>query len=164
MVGAKNRQKKKFLGKSFVLHCADGKHGTKKTQEKKSKMKNCKNCKKCFTSRNKTQIYCSRNCNSFFNAYEKEFCNITTGTIGAIQELRVSIDLLSRGFEVYRALSPSSSSDLIAKKDNQEFSIEVRTGYVSRNGKIIVPTRNMRSKIFAVVVSKDRIVYSPEIF
>ena len=33
--------------------------------------------------------------------------NLATGTIGTIGELKVSIDLLIKGYEVFRALSPS---------------------------------------------------------
>ena len=55
---------------------------------------------------------------------------LSTGTSGAVAELEVSADLLLRGFEVFRALSPSCSCDLIAQTSSHSFRIQVRTGYV----------------------------------
>lgn len=38
---------------------------------------------------------------------------IATGTMGKVGEMRVALDLLSRGRQVFEAVSPSTSCDLI---------------------------------------------------
>ena len=51
------------------------------------------------------------------------------GFIGALSELQVAIDLLSKGFEVYRNICSFGSVDLIAyREDNLIIAIEVTTG------------------------------------
>jgi hypothetical protein len=41
---------------------------------------------------------------------------ISTGTVGAVNELRIANSLLLLGWSVYRALSPNSPYDLVATK------------------------------------------------
>jgi hypothetical protein len=54
------------------------------------------------------------------------------GTIGAINELYVSSDLMARGLSVFRALSPSCKCDLIVMLDNGELKrLEVKTGHIT---------------------------------
>jgi len=52
---------------------------------------------------------------------------LATGTVGAIGELRVAIDLMSKGFDVFRALSPAASCDLLVMKEGKLFDIEVKS-------------------------------------
>lgn len=52
---------------------------------------------------------------------------ISSSTVGAVGELRVAADLLTKGFEVFRALSPTCSCDLLAMKDGRIIRIECRT-------------------------------------
>jgi len=55
-----------------------------------------------------------------------------SGTIGAINELYVSSDLMARGLSVFRALSPSCKCDLIVMLDNGELKrLEVKTGHIT---------------------------------
>ncbi len=49
-------------------------------------------------------------------------------TMGTISELIVASDLMLRGYEVFRALSPASSCDLLAMGSDGILRIEVRTG------------------------------------
>jgi hypothetical protein len=70
---------------------------------------------------------------------------LPTGTTGALSEMAAAMDLMMRGYEVFRALSPTCSCDLIAAKPGASaLRIEVRTGQIShitgrtsfpRNGK-----------------------------
>lgn len=62
-----------------------------------------------------------------------------SGTTGAIAELIVCADLLKRGFEVFRSVSPSCSCDLAIMKDKKLVRVEVTTGYVTAGGKITHP-------------------------
>jgi hypothetical protein len=78
------------------------------------------------------QRYCSPACRQ--DDYNGQYLSsgsrrgLTTGTTGAIGELAAGADLLRRGYEVFRALSPSCSCDLVAVRDGQILRIEVRTG------------------------------------
>ena len=46
---------------------------------------------------------------------------------GAIAELRVGVDLLSKGYHVFRSESPGCPCDIVAIKDGECIKIEVRT-------------------------------------
>lgn len=59
---------------------------------------------------------------------------LSIGTTGAIGELRVSVDLLIKGYEVFRAVSHSCSCDLIAIKQSRALRIEVRTTSYRKDG------------------------------
>jgi hypothetical protein len=65
--------------------------------------------------------------------------NANSGTIGAINELYVSSDLMARGLSVFRALSPSCKCDLIVMLANGDIKkVEVKTGHItgSKSGDI----------------------------
>ena len=75
----------------------------------------CNYCKKEFTAHTINNIYCKNCRKSMF----KSFGGITCATIGAISELMVSADLLKKGYEVFRAVSPSCSCDLAILRDTK---------------------------------------------
>lgn len=92
---------------------------------------------------------------------------ISTGTSGAIGELVVCGKLLAFGYEVFRAVSPATSCDLLVLKNGRTCSIEVRRGLwradrsknqtfnFSRRG-----TRDERSQAdYFAVVMDDRILF-----
>lgn len=54
---------------------------------------------------------------------------------GTISELLVCADLLRMGYEVFWAVSPTASCDLIATKGDAVFRVEVKTGHERLNGK-----------------------------
>ena len=85
---------------------------------------------------------------------------IPPGTVGAIAELKVSVDLMTKGFHVFRALSPSCLCDLFAIKNDKQFDIEVRTTYRGNTGVIYKNKNKSTAKYFAWVI-KDEIVYEP---
>lgn len=127
----------------------------------------CKNCKSSFNQRHKKQLYCSTACkskNSNSKVYKYTY-GLANGTTGAIQELVVSIDLMKKGYEVFRALSPSCSHDLIATKDKQCLRLEVRTGYLMPNNKLYYP-KNIKTRIqadrYAIVVGGE-VIYEPSL-
>jgi Holliday junction resolvase-like predicted endonuclease len=79
-----------------------------------------------------------------------------------MSELLAAADLLKRGFEVYRNVSFSGSSDLIIRKENVLQSVEVRTARKdSITGRIYCPKKNLRSDVLALVF-KDIVTYEPE--
>lgn len=90
---------------------------------------------------------------------------LATGTVGEIGELKVAIDLLSKGFEVFKALSPSASCDIAILKDKTILkTIEVRTANNSllRNLESY-KKRQVKAEILAAVdYQSGRIIYYPE--
>jgi len=85
---------------------------------------------------------------------------VPTGTVGAISELRVCVDLLSRGFEVFRAVSQSCSCDLAILKSGQLLRIEVKTGYKRTDGKPIFSKIVHKADILALCYPTE-IIYQP---
>lgn len=122
-------------------------------------------CKTPFEPKNKhKRSYCSRQCRTKFYNHElwtkiPESVNISTGTVGAIGELVASTDLLSRGFPVFRALSPSCPCDLVIIVENTVVRIEVRTGYEAKSGRLYFSGHNLRADVLAIVARHDRSVH-----
>lgn len=50
------------------------------------------------------------------------------GRKGAQGELIAAVDLTDRGFEVFRAIDPVASTDLIAHRDGKSWRVQVKTG------------------------------------
>ena len=104
----------------------------------------CSTCKKEFTSSWSHQKTCSEECrkgreNEMWGRYVDK--SIPAGTVGAISELAVSVDLMEKGYAVFRALSQSCFCDVIAIKGNKQLRIEIRTGYITRaTKKLSFPT------------------------
>jgi hypothetical protein len=89
--------------------------------------------------------------------------NISTGTAGAISELKVSIDLLGKGYEVFRALSQSCSADLAILYERKLLTIEVRSTQRKKNGNFSKhPIKNHKADIGALVWGNE-IIYIPEL-
>jgi ribosomal protein S27AE len=86
---------------------------------------------------------------------------VSKNTLGAVNELRASADLLLRGFEVFRSVSPSCSCDLIAMRKGITLRVEVRTGYRHPNGNTYVCKHGVHDVIAACF--KNEIVYSPHL-
>ena len=102
--------------------------------------KTCDRCQRRFSPHKRVgerQRFCSAKCRT---SAERERYQLTSGldvsrgTVGAISELAVSIDLLTKGYEVFRALSPSCSCDLLAMKDGEIVRVEVRSGWRNVDG------------------------------
>lgn len=132
--------------------------------------------KVCITCGNKLgkskQKYCSYECEQASVKTKFEVSNPTLFrgdtpvTTGAISELRVAVDLLARGYNVFRALSPASPCDLAILKDNKLLRVEVRTCHISITDKLY-RSKGKRDDpnnidIYAWVLH-DRIIYEPEL-
>ena len=111
-----------------------------------------------------SKVFCSAECQR--SAYNlKSFTyGFSPSTVGAISELLVSADLMKKGFEVFRALSPSCSCDLIAAKKGRLLRVEVRTGQYNRQEPTIYYKQtDVKGDLMAVVTLKDeRVHYIPE--
>lgn len=116
------------------------------------------------------QKYCSDDCR--YKGQERKLLkNLYRGkssnTTGAISELRVAIDLLSKGYDVYRALSPTAPCDLAVLKDMQLLKLEVRTAPKTKAG-VIYKVRSKQEEgqtdIVWAWVCPDEIIYEPPLF
>lgn len=125
----------------------------------------CKQCRKQYIRIKKNQVFCNKDCsNRWWAKTDNPFRHLATGTVGALSELLASADLIKNGYEVYRALSPSSSCDILALKNGEVKKFEVRTSRRNKSGAISYPKTNIRAEnIIAVILSSKEIVYIPEL-
>ncbi len=129
----------------------------------------CKECGKTFSAYSSKRLYCTRECKKSVMS-KRGFCSqypgIPAGTVGAISELRACQDLMAKGYEVFRAVSPSSSCDIAVLKDGKLLRIEVRTSYKDISTGKITRTKTGqdegRQDVFAWVLP-DSIVYEPSL-
>ena len=82
-----------------------------------------------------------------------------------MHELKVSYDLLKKGYEVFRAQSPSCSCDLLILDKGKPMRVEVRTGYRLKSGALSYPSNRLSSEKYDVmaVVTDNEIIYIPEL-
>jgi hypothetical protein len=89
---------------------------------------------------------------------------LPTGTVGALHELTVAVDLLRRGYAVFRALSPTCGCDLAVLKGRDLLRVEVKSAYRGRSGNLILGITkkdrpSARFEILALVERSGRITY-----
>lgn len=82
-----------------------------------------------------------------------------TNQLGAACELIVSADLIRKGHDVYRALSPSAPFDLVSHMDGVLTRVEVRTAQERRDGSLTVPVKSSDNCDLYAFVCGDRIEY-----
>ena len=71
-----------------------------------------------------------------------------------------------KGYNVFRALSPSCPCDLAILKDHKLFKVEVRTAHISTSGKIykVKNKSDIHNNIDVYAwVLPDEIIYEPEL-
>jgi hypothetical protein len=107
-----------------------------------------------------TKVYCSPECRKSYGKRQQFDTYVPCGTIGALGELLVAADLLRKGYEVFRSVSPSCSADIMIYRDGKSKRVEVRTGHRQNSGKINA-NRIHRADILAIVLI-DQIVYEPK--
>ena len=116
--------------------------------------------------------YCSPRCQKLNQEksihHEKIIPNVNTATVGAFGELLVAADLISKGYEVFRALSPACSCDLAILKEGKLFRVEVRTRnvYISKLYSTLTkfPKDKGRQEIFAIVLLGNKTIeYIPKL-
>lgn len=109
----------------------------------------CEECEKDFVHSQHNTKTCSLQCHMIRT--KKKYgrvqdYSIPSGTVGAMSELAVSIDLLKKGYAVFRSLSPACFCDVVIIKDEKVLRVEIRTGYEYPNGRVSFP-RQMYGKI-----------------
>ena len=106
-----------------------------------------------------SQIYCEPTCRQS-RIKLRPWAGLVEGTVGALGELKVAADLMLRGFEVFRALSPSCSADLVIHKDGLTQRVEVRTGVYAQSGSRVVNDKTHRADILAIAYPNE-VSYEP---
>lgn len=110
--------------------------------------------------------YCSAKCARVHYQERAGFgrLGLSPGTAGAVGEMVVCVDLLRQGFEVFRAVSPSCSCDLIALRDKHSWRVEVKQAQRNEiTGKVAVNLPNReRCDVLASVIGNE-VVYDPEL-
>lgn len=110
-------------------------------------------------------VFCSNKCRNVAYKNEWRMRNATAhkmsrSTVGAMAEILVSLDLMKRGFHVFRALSPNASCDLAIVNDRQFLRVEVKTSYRTRSGTIYSPqVKAGTHDILALVLDRKEVVY-----
>jgi hypothetical protein len=130
----------------------------------------CMICGKELTEKARKK-FCSRTCRRVDEKRRYRGVNPVSGipsaTVGAMHELIAGIDLLKRGFHVFRSLTPSAPGDLmIMNGDKKTLMVEVTTGTRAVSGKLMYPSHKKYEHLFDViaVVEKDgNITYIPEL-
>lgn len=112
-------------------------------------------------------VTCSSRCrNDRYKAmyYQPKPRLLPNGTVGAISELIVATDLLRKGYEVFRALSPHALCDLAILAEGRLLRVEVKTRYLTKSGSVSQPRLKHpeRTDIVARVVG-DEIYYQPDL-
>ncbi len=89
---------------------------------------------------------------------------ISTSAVGALNEMRVVVDLMLKGYHVFRALSSACPCDLVIMLNGNISKVEVKTAY-KRGDSLYAqkPTkRQLESGIdYLVQVTTDEIIYQP---
>lgn len=136
--------------------------------------KTCKQCGEQFSIRGRfnkiSKIdrvkFCSPECCDKERAIAYRKLNPKTGfsshVVGTIAEMKSSIYLFHRGYEVYRAISGGESCDLIVRKDGKCIAVEVTSGYKKQDG-TVYETKSLKTKKWDVllVVHNDLIIEKP---
>lgn len=128
-------------------------------------LRTCKQCGKPITKGNTLSLYCSQACRRTKYRKGGSFAlKLPTSTIGTISELRVTTDLLIKGYYVFRSVSPNGPCDLIAMNDNVVLRIEVSTADPSVKGNLYAADKS-NTYIYDIraLVSRDgnQVEYNP---
>lgn len=87
---------------------------------------------------------------------------LAPGTVGAVHELMVCVDLAKRGFGVFRSVSPNCECDLLGIVNGRTFRIEVTTGLRSPTGRLFHGQKDGAKFDLLVIVEKSgNILYNP---
>jgi hypothetical protein len=88
--------------------------------------------------------------------------DLTAGVIGSIAEYAVAIDLMERGFHVYKAMCPQSACDLMVCDATGEFRLRIEVKSAEyRQGRVAVNVRRNAGKfdVLAILTNDGSILY-----
>jgi hypothetical protein len=111
--------------------------------------------------------YCDPSCMQEYRrklyAGQNTIWGVASATVGAVNELRVSVDLVVRGYAVFRALSPACPCDLVVLHDGRVFRVEVTTGHRSVTGNLQYPKKDPMLYDVLAVVCRTPLFTSPKL-
>lgn len=91
----------------------------------------------------------------------------STATVGALHELLVAIELMRRGWHVFRALSPACPCDLVVYQDPDTIiRIQVRTASRRPRGGVYASLKKSdvgQHDVLALVTHDGEILFDPDI-
>lgn len=107
---------------------------------------------------------CSRKHQSARYLSQNQFkLHLPSATVGAIHELLVSVDLLRKGYSVFRSLSPSSPGDLAILLNGKLLIVEVTTASRTVAGNLAYAKHDSsKFDVIAVVEHGGTIHYFPD--
>lgn len=83
---------------------------------------------------------------------------------GTIAELLAAADLMARGWVVFVPVVKSKGHDLIACRDGEIATFEVRSAYRNAAGKLIFNKKaDCASKYYALVITGEPVTYEPQL-
>ena len=88
---------------------------------------------------------------------------LPSDTVRVLAIERVAVDLMLRGYDVYRALSAASPCELMAVKDGRASAIAVRSAYLRRGQLLHRPRRQDDQADVLALVTPGAVVYRPEL-
>jgi predicted AAA+ superfamily ATPase len=90
---------------------------------------------------------------------------IESGRQGAIGETAVALDLMRRGYEVFRPLNPQATCDLLALKEGTCIRVECKVSRLSISGSLYRDVRDKTDKfdLLAIITPSGKIIYRDHI-
>lgn len=159
---------KKSTAKFCSRRCEGEYYRTRDGKINPKRATHCEGCGTPFTTRVIKRKFCSSRCkNTKYQGnhpHISKVLGLSASTVGAISELRVATDLLSKGYPIFRALSPACSCDLAALVGERLYRIEVTTGHIYPSGRITHPKHHDSTKhdiIAIVIATTGNIIYEP---
>jgi hypothetical protein len=135
----------------------------------------CENCSEEFTPNNKNytkhvQRFCSTRCRNTFHRNNNELVslgslfNIPAQSVVEVNIQRVFIDLVCRGFHVFRSIPSLESCELLIlfPEDTNYMTIKVVSAS-TRGDKIYISHRHYKYSHTLAICTPDKIIYDPEL-
>lgn len=87
--------------------------------------------------------------------------NNQSGKTGTLSEYKVALDLMKRGYDLFKPVTMNYSCDLLALKNDKFSRIEVTTGHKTALGKVSYSKHNPDNYDVLVVVVGEELFYIP---
>lgn len=134
----------------------------------------CVECGAPLIGGRKDRKFCDKTCAAFTAKRKWREANpksplaaFATGAVAEANEMLVAIDLLQRGYEVYRSAFPAQSCDMLVRTPDApadyHLRIEVTSGNYTGSGTLVHPERDPSKYDVMAVVANGKITYKPEL-
>lgn len=130
----------------------------------------CAQCAKAIYGGRKDRKFCDKVCAGEWAKRKWREANpksplaaFATGAVAEANEMRVAIDLLSRGYEVFRSAFPAQSCDMLVRFADTTMRIEVTSGNYTGSGTLVHPERDPTKYDVMAVVANGKITYKPDL-